>query len=114
MRGQQMIGCFREKIERDAARVIGTQIELRLDQLAAGQVGQLGVLALVIIHLNLGQPHETRAKRALRPPRPPRDSAQLPQVTREKTHDQIRFPKGIGAQNQRLADVRGHRFSAKD
>ncbi len=55
MRRQQMLGHFREKVERHAAPVIRAQLELRLDQLASVQADQLGIFALEIGHLHLGQ-----------------------------------------------------------
>src|SRR5437588_12176048 len=87
-------------------------MEVRLDQLASGQCSQLLILALKIRHPDVGQPLQPRSKWTLGAPGPPGDTTQFPFISGKKANDQVRFPEGVRAQDERFADPRGHRFDA--
>ncbi len=110
---QQMLRNLSAIIQRHGPRVVRLQVELRLNQLAAGQIRQIGVLPLKIGHPDVGQPLQTRPEWTFWPAGTPGDAAQFPQIACKKTDDQIRFPEGIRTQDERLAHPRGHRFDAK-
>ena len=112
MGGQQLFGDLSEIIQHHTQHIFGLQAELRLDQLAARQIHQLGILLLEVRHADLRQPLQPRAEGALRPARPPGHSTQFPQIAGQETDDQVRFPERVGAQDEGLAHPRRHRLNA--
>jgi hypothetical protein len=60
----------------------------------------------------VGKPFQTRSEGAFRTLGSPGNTSQLTLVTGEKTHDEIRFPVGVSAQDERLAHLRGHNIGA--
>ena len=58
VRRHQLIRNLRKIIQRQRTRIIGLQSELRIDQLTACQVGQLGVFTQEVGHPDLGKPFQ--------------------------------------------------------